>query len=192
MALANSARHSTTDPPSVRRRVVNLFIAVVLVLFTLDTLPCTPRVVRSGIEPVLNATGLWQGTWSLFAPTPDRRNHRLQAKIDFADGEHEVWNSPDWRAQTPWRRFVRHREAEFLEKVWQDENTLVWPAFAQSLVRSEMAALGSERRPKQVTLTVYWGDIPPPVSGQWQPASAPVSLDHELDFFRLIYPDRSE
>lgn len=112
--------------------------------------------------------------------------------MEFADGERHVWNSPDWHALTPWQRFEKHRETEFLEKVWQDENTRAWPAFAQSLVRSEMAAIGSERQPKQVILTVHWGDIPSPVDGRWLPASTPVPLDHEQDFFRLIYPDKSE
>ncbi|MBS0206706.1 MAG: hypothetical protein JSS49_27835 [Planctomycetes bacterium] len=189
-----TVRSPVTAPaqPSIRDGFVNGFIAIVVVLFALDTLPCTPPSIRAGIEPLLNTTGLWQGTWTLFAPIPDRRNHRLHATIDFTDGQRKIWNSPDWRSQSPWRRFVGHRETEFLEKVWLEENSHVWPAFAQSLVRSEVETHGSERQPKQVVLSVEWGDIPPPIPGQWTPAAIPIPLDHQQEYFRLLYPEQSE
>ena len=164
------------------------FIVIVLLLFALDTMPCTPEPVRRLMRPLLNATGLWQGTWSLFAPIPDSTNHRLRADIEFADGTHHVWNSPDWRSQTAWQRFVGHRESECLEKIWEEDNTVAWPAFAQSLVHRETSLVKSDQSPRQVVLSVRWGDISPPEGDRWSAAS-PMAYDQERVFFTLVYPD---
>ena len=176
---SNSAR--------VRRRLVDAFIAGVLLLFVLDTLPCTPGRVRDVLAPLLNVTGLWQGTWSLFAPIPDARNHRLRADLFYADGSHRVWNSPDWRSQTPWQRFRSHRESEFIENVWDEENSAAWQGFAEFLARQHSGAAATDERPVRVELSVRWGDVPPPDDGPSRPASQPMPLDRERTFFTLLF-----
>ena len=178
----------TANRARLRRRLVDAFIAGVLVLFVLDTLPCTPGSVRDVLAPVLNVTGLWQGTWNLFAPIPDSRNHRLRADLFYADGSHRVWNSPDWRSQTPWQRFLSHRESEFIENVWEEENSAAWRGFAEYLARQHGGATSTEERPVRVELSVRWGDVPPAEAAPWQPASQSTPLDHERTFFTLLFP----
>ena len=175
------------QPSRLRRWIVDQFIVIILLVFALDTLPCTPEPVRNLMRPLLNTTGLWQGTWSLFAPIPDSRNHRLRADFFYADGSHRVWNSPDWRTQSPWQRFVGHRESEFLEKLAEDENTSAWPGFAQSLVKRE----SPKQQPERVELSIMWHEIPPP-GDAWPTTTDPVpfepaSFDQERLFFTLVY-----
>ena len=169
-------------PSRFRRRLVDGFIAVVVTLFALDTLPCTPEPVRQRMRPVLNTTGLWQGTWGLFAPIPDNINHRLRADMFYADGSHRVWNSPDWRSQTAWQRFFGHRESEFLEKIAEIENSAAWTGFALSLVRRE----SPDWPPERIELSIRSGDIPPP-GDVWPASTDPVPLDRERVFFTLVY-----
>lgn len=179
---------SPSNPPHRRRIWTDLFIAVVLVIFALDTMPVTPRWVRSALEPLLDATGLWQGSWNLFAPIPDSRNQRIRADFYYVDGTHTVWNSPEPQSQSAWQRFTRHRESEFLEKIWKDRNAAAWPAFAALLVRDERLRKSSDSRLSKVELSVIYGDIPPPQE-PWRPAATPAPLDHQQIFFTMIFPD---
>lgn len=168
--------------------LVNGFVVVLLVLFALDTMPCTPQPVRQLIQPLLNLTGLWQGQWTLFAPVPDARNHRLRAEIKFVDGTQRIWQSPAWRTLSPWQRFIGHRESEFLEKIWEDDNSRAWPAFAQDLVRREQSLMDSPPEPERVVLSVLWNEIPPPAGERWSTGGADAVPDQERVFFTLIYP----
>lgn len=171
-----------------RGTLADVLIVIVVVVFALDMMPCTPAVIRRGLSPLLNVTGLWQGTWNLFAPVPDFRNHRIRADFYFADGSHRVWTSPDPRSQSAWKRFVGHRESEFLEKVWEDDNSAARPGFAQLLVKEQRRLHPDDGPLSRVELSVIWGDIPPP-SEAWQPVEKAISLDQERVFFTLIYPE---
>lgn len=171
-----------------RRVLVDVLIVIVVVVFALDMMPCTPAVIRRGLNPLLNVTGLWQGTWNLFAPVPDFRNHRIRADFFYVDGTHRVWTSPDPRSQSAWKRFVGHRESEFLEKVWEDENNTARPGFAQQLVEEQRQLHPDDGPLSRVELSVIWGDIPPP-SEAWRPVAKAIPLDQERVFFTLLYPE---
>lgn len=173
---------------SVWEWLVNGFVVALLVLFALDTLPCTPQLVRQRIQPLLNLTGLWQGQWTLFAPVPDSRNLRIRAEIKFADGTRRIWQSPDWRAQDPWRRFVGHRNSEFLEKIAEDDNSYAWSAFAEDLVRRERSQMHLPPEPDQVILSVLWTDIPAPTGERWPLPKHEAEPEQKRDFFTLVYP----
>lgn len=175
-------------PLFCKRGLVDGFVVMLLVLFALDTMPCTPQPVRQLIQPLLNVTGLWQGQWTLFAPVPDSRNHHLRAEIRFADGTQRIWQTPTWRTQSPWQRFIGHRESEFLEKIWEDDNSRAWPAFAQDLVRRERSQMDSPPEPERVILSVLWSDIPPPAGQRWPVSKVDAVPDQERVFFTLIYP----
>lgn len=179
---------SPSNSPLRRRLWTDLFIAAVLVTFVLDTMPATPRWIRSAMDPLLDATGLWQGSWSLFAPIPDSRNQRIRADFYYVDGTHTVWNSPEPQSLSTWRRFVGHRESEFLEKIWEDRNAAAWPGFAESLLKEERIRKSSESRLSKVKLSVIYGDISPPQE-PWPPAAIPVRLDQRRIFFTMLFPD---
>jgi len=169
--------------------MIDALAAVIVVVFALDTLPCTPGAVRNLIDPLIDTTGLWQGTWNLFAPIPDSRNHRLRADLFYPDGTHRVWNSPDWRSQSTWQRFVGHRETEFLEKISEDVNSSTWNDFVMSVARQESLRMTFPQKPVKIVLSVIWGDIPLPEADAWKSAARPVSLDQEREFY--IWTDQT-
>jgi len=177
-----STTSTESRPAQSRPRGIDVLIAAVLILFAFDTLPCTPDSVRAAIRPLLHVTGLWQGTWSLFAPTPDSTNHRIRADFYYPDGSHQAWESPDWRSQSAWQRFAGHRQSEYFEKIIDDDSSPAWPAFAHDLIRQ----VSPDRGPERVELTVISGDIPPPRDA-WK--MTPVPLNHERKFFTLFIPD---
>lgn len=180
---------SASLPPRSRvpRRLIDGFALLIIAVSAADTMPCTPEPVRNLMQPVLNLTGLWQGTWSLFSPVPDHRNYRLTAEIEFADGTTRTWNSPNWRTMSAGQRFIRHREAEFLEKIHEDANSAAWPAFAEEVVRQVRSKMPDDVAPRRVVLRVIWKDIPPPQGDSWAPSPDPPSEHQESAFFTLIY-----
>ena len=166
-----------------RRRMIDALAAVTVVTFALDTLPCTPSKVRNWMKPLIDMTGLWRGTWNLFAPIPDSRNHRLRADLYYPDGTHRAWNSPDWRSQSTWQRFVGHRETEFLEKISEEVNRAAWHDFAMSVARQESLRMKLPQKPEKIVLSVIWGDIPPPEGDGWKSAAKAMPLDQEREFY---------
>ena len=62
---------------SAKRYFLNAFIALVVAVIAIDTLPQSPGAIRRGLTPVLTRLGVNQGYWDLFAPEPDRANTRI-------------------------------------------------------------------------------------------------------------------
>lgn len=166
-----------------RRRIIDAFATVIVVLFALDTLPCTPDSVRGLMEPLMDSTGLWQGTWNLFAPNPDSRNHRLRADLYYPNGTHRVWSSPDWRSQSTWQRFIGHRETEFIEKISDEVNRSAWHDFAMFVARQESLRMKVPQMPITIELSVIWSDISPPEGAVWKPVARAEPLGQERVFF---------
>lgn len=173
-----------------RRLMIDTFAAAIVLIFALDTLPCTPSAVRNLMEPLIDTTGLWQGTWNLFAPIPDSRNHRLRADLYYLDGTHRVWNSPDWQIQSMWQRFVGHRETEFLEKISDEVNRSAWHDFAMSVSRQESLRMKIPQKPKTIVLSVIWGDVSSPEGDVWKSAVKNAPLDQEREIY--TWTDRAE
>ena len=81
--------------PRLQSALLALFIAVI----ALDACPAFFRTLdraKSAIDPLVDVTGLWHGSWQLFAPDVDKVNSRVSAEILFSDGTTVRWNSPDW------------------------------------------------------------------------------------------------
>ena len=130
--------------PRLQSALLALFIAVI----ALDACPAFFRTLdraKSAIDPLVDVTGLWQGSWQLFAPDVDKVNSRVSAEILFSDGTTVRWNSPDWTKLAPLDRFMRFREAEFYDNIRRDSNSGAWPSFADYLARKRAA--GALRQP---------------------------------------------
>lgn len=141
------------------------------------------------MRPLLSATGLWQGPWNLFSPIPDSSNHRIRADLYFTDGTHHVWNSPEWKTQTAWQRFVGHRDSEFIEKIWEDENSAAWPRFAEFLMQQERQQFPSLPPPDRIALSVILTEILPPDRTTWSTLNSSTGPRHERVFFTLVFPE---
>src|SRR5262245_50790126 len=96
-----------------RLLVVNAFIATIVILVVLDTLPQASNAVRTKLNPLLVRLGINQGEWNLFAPIPDRVNKRLRAEITYRDGEKRDWKGPDWGQVPAWEKWIKHRHVEW-------------------------------------------------------------------------------
>jgi len=110
------------------------------------------------LHPVLNATGLYQGDWQLFAPDPDRINSWVQARVQRADGSSWIWSTPDWQRRSQLQRFQEGRHQKLSDAMRLDSRRALWPYFSDYIAR--MAPPGA--RPVRVELTRYWWDLPEP------------------------------
>lgn len=163
----------TVETPSpARKRLVNVFIGVMLFLMLVDGLPSAGRFhqrLKGAVDELLNVTGLWQGSWNLFAPEPDKANVRLVATVTFEDGARASWESPDWRSLSAVSRFLQHRYSEYIDAVAWDDKKAAWPALADYVARTVEHPAGREAKAVQVELERYVSVIPPPAAARWQP-----------------------
>jgi hypothetical protein len=119
-----SATHeplSTTTPGRWGRAIIRLFFLLFAAVLFIDTSPSTWSWLRPAklfICPALNACGLWQGQWTLFAPAPIINNAWLSAEIYRPDGSRqEVWNSTYWAKSSGWERFVGFRQMNYRNRM---------------------------------------------------------------------------
>lgn len=179
-----------------------LFYLCLVVVGGMMLIEATPRytrlhgVAQDRVDPFLDFTGLWQGSWELFAPTPDHVNVKVLAIIDWNDGSETIWGQPDWHAMSPWQKMRAFREMSYYDSLWRPTHTTVdgkgfnpaWVPFCEQLAVQESE--GSIRTPEEVNLYVAKDVIPPP-NRKWRPAySAPEFGDPER-IYRWI-PEKND
>jgi len=147
----------------LKRRAVNVFIAVLMVVFTIDGMPGLLRFhvfLQSKTDPILKAMGLWQGAWDLFAPSPDKLNIRLSAEVHYGDGSVFRWRSPDWRDKPRWYLLRHYRRQEYYDNVRMDVNRAAWPGLARHVLQLAEEQQATGPGPVRVALTRYWWTVP--------------------------------
>lgn len=152
--------------------MTNLLLGAWLLLVLVDALPRTSLLhqrLKNRVDPFLDVTGLWQGTWQLFAPGPDKIDVRVTAEISYADGRTRSWQSPDWRDMSGWQKFVNFRAMEYYDTVRRNENSAAWESLADYLVQTVPAPDGSSIKPTKVTLARRWSLVPPVKEGLHRP-----------------------
>ncbi len=148
-----------------KKLVINCFLVVWLVVLAIDAAPelgTWHKNLKDRLDFYLDVTGLWQGGWQLFAPEPDKINVAITARVAFPDGREVAWRSPDWRSMSAWQRFLRFREAEFVDNVRQDNNSSAWSDYADYLARNTVHPDNPELKPTMIVLTREWVLIPRP------------------------------
>ena len=159
-------------PDALKQRLISLFLIAWLFLLFVDALPRTSlfhQRLKNWVDPFLDVTGLWQGSWQLFAPEADKIDVRVTAEISYADGSTRTWQSPDWRDSSGWQKFVHFRAMEYFDTVRRNENSAAWVSLADYLARTVPAAGGSSIRPTKVKLARCWSLVPPPEVGLHRP-----------------------
>ncbi|MES2657796.1 MAG: hypothetical protein V4689_04215 [Verrucomicrobiota bacterium] len=159
-------------PGALKRRVTSLFLVAWLLLLFVDAIPRTSLIhqrLKIWVDPFLDVTGLWQGTWQLFAPEADKIDVRVAAEISYADGTTRSWKSPDWRDMSSWQKFVNFRAMEYYDNVRGDANSPAWGSLADYLARTVPAAGGHTIKPTKVTLARHWSLVPPVQEGLHKP-----------------------
>ncbi len=144
------------------RIAVNIFVLLYFTLTLIDALPSVSQSherLKTALVPILDGSGLWQGTWDLYAPEADKINIRVSARFQFVDGEIGRWVSPDWTKMSVWQRMLSFREMEFIDSIRRDSNRSAWESLADYLVREQMR---QGKKVKQVVLTRHWALLKPP------------------------------
>lgn len=166
------------------RVLQNVFIAAVLLLMLGDGVPVYSSwqgALKRALDPIADGTGLWQGSWKLFAPNVDRVNVAVSAEVFYADGHREVWNSPDWATLPFSTRFTRYREGRFIDKVRLDTNRSAWPGLARYVARTHPHPEDPGIPVTSVRLIRRWGETPPPSGAEWDPV-VPLPKDRQYQF----------
>jgi len=159
-------------PRTLKRRLTNLFLGAWLLLLLVDALPHTSlfhQRLKNWVDPFLDVTGLWQGSWQLFAPEADKIDVRVTAKISYADGSTRSWQSPDWRSMSSWQKFANFRAIGYFDTVRQNDNSAAWESLADYLASTVPARGGSSIKPTRVTLGREWSLVPPLEEGLRRP-----------------------
>ena len=137
-----------------------------LFLMLVEALPVTTAVHRNldqGIDPFVDATGLWQFPWELFAPEVKKVRVRISAEFTYADGATMTWKSPDWKKRSVANKFRRFREMNFYERLRKSDNAEAWPAYCRFLAQ-EHGRRDDGSGPVEVELFVHEIFTHPPES----------------------------
>jgi hypothetical protein len=118
-----------------RHYLLNAFIALIVAVVVIDTLPQSPPALHDSLQLVLVPLGIKQGNWNLFAPEPDHVNNRLRAEITYRDGEHREWNGPDWTEVSLWEKWAGHRRFEWYDHVWLQPNAPAREGWCREIAR---------------------------------------------------------
>lgn len=163
---------------ALRRIVANLLIVAFLVAIVVDGLPSLGLFhdrAKTALDPVLDASGLWQGSWGVFAPTVSRENKHVEVHVAFADGGRADWRSPRWRQLSAWEKLTHFREMGYCERLRQDQNQLLFPALLDYVARSERPqAVAADRAEARVEY--HFSLTLPPIEGDRQ--VRPADEDH--------------
>jgi hypothetical protein len=116
-----------------RLYLLNAFIALVLAVVIIDTMPLSPPALREVFVPMLVRLGIKQGSWNLFAPEPDHVNTRIRAEITYRDGERREWHGPDWAKVSLWEKWVGHRRFEWYDHVILQPNAAAWESWCREI-----------------------------------------------------------
>lgn len=156
----------TSPPPAPPvppgRPALRIGILAVAALILIDATPTTCALhasLKQGIDPLVNMTGLWQGSWQLFAPDVDKQNARVEAEVLFSDGARARWRSPDWPRLSGWQRFVLFRHQEYYDNIRLERNRALWPTLARHIART-LAPPEGNTRVVQVKLLRRWANVP--------------------------------
>lgn len=127
----------------LRKTGANVLIALYLSLACVDAIPLPggpENFLKRISDPFLDATGIWQGTWDLFAPSVDKGNHRITAEI-FVAGEEDprIWSSPEWSEMNCLDLFLHSREIEFYDRIRSSWNEPAQASFVDFLKRNHEA-----------------------------------------------------
>ena len=151
----------------LRLYAINAFIAAMLAILAIDALPQTPVGVQLLIQPTLTRLGIYQGTWTLFAPDPDRTNTRLRAEITYRDGERATWTMPDWRKVSAWEMFVTHRRRAWWSHIVSQGGGPTWEPTCRYLARQERPEMPDADHGAEVRLIYREALIPPADQKPW-------------------------
>gem|GEM_PF-6554765 len=162
----------------LRRRCINGMAAILFALMVLQGMPLNINAASYAARWLCDWVGAGHYGWSMFAPDPDRQNHRISAEImDSDDHVLATWSMPRWPEHSSLVRFRQHRWNEYYDNVWMNHHSRCWPALAQHIVRTTKRSPGNEAAPKQVRLIAETKTLSIPSGSRWPKPGPPEGYD---------------
>lgn len=168
---------------SMSRVLHNVAIAALVAVLILDALPADSaghKKIKALVDPVLDVTGLWQGSWRLFAPNVDHINTYVTATVHYSDGTTWKWTSTAWSGRSLLQKAQQGRHPKFNDHFRLDKHKRVWPYLSRWVAR-QAPERGGDVRKLKVELHRHWWEVPPP-----------SKLADERKQFSRIPPPREE
>jgi len=162
----------------LRLYTTNVFIAAILTIVVIDTVPQAPSALRLALTPIATRLGINQGQWTLFAPIPDDTNTRLRAEITYRDGERREWTGPDWRQVSAWEKWAGHRRREWYDHI--AGQSAAWDPWCRFLARTERPDFADADRGAEVRVLYQEALIPPAEIRPWPSIREPAKYDETL------------
>lgn len=161
----------------LKRGALNVFIATIVAVIAIDTLPQHPPALHQAIYPQLVRLGINQDVWALFAPGVDRVNARFTAEITYRDGEQRTWHSPQWSQTSAWEKWVHHRHVEWYDHIANHKNSQVFEAWCREIARAARPDLPNADQGAEVRLIVAEATVPPASERPWPSFREPLPFD---------------
>lgn len=158
----------------MRRLGASLFVLVLVFGFAIDTMPpiCEAQLVlKERVDGILDASGLWQGMWTLFGPNPDSENGRITAVVSYSDGSRVDWQAPDWGKTSNLDRVILFREMEYYDSITYNANKPLLPYFARHITEQTRPEFNPQARPISIEISRHAAYIPPPEPGKMMPVN---------------------
>ena len=166
-----------------------LFYPVLVLLGGMMLIDATPQYtllhghLKQWVDPVLDVTGLWQGSWELFAPTPDHVNVRVFARLTWTNGKQTVWQQPNWHEMSGWEKGRNFRRMSYYDNLWRASNRSAWRPFCEKLAEEESD--GEFERVREVLLAQDRDVLPTPEK-QWRKAYSPSQYSRRGLIYRWV------
>ena len=186
--------HLPTDanaPPArpAWHRLRDIAIGAILLVVVIEAMPGVPSQIRSYVDPWARAVGFDQDQWLMFAPTPDRQNHRIFVTIEYADGSRREWRPPEWRDQSRWERFVTHRQSKFAENIANPGHLVAIPSTARWIERE--IARGDDPPQARPVRARFWTEeakVPDPMYFPWPSVRERHDFETKWQFGEYDFP----
>jgi hypothetical protein len=159
--------------PRLRLYAVNAFIAAIILVVMIDTVPQSPEAVHALIGPWLVRLGIRQDVWNLFSPEPDFVNTHLKAEITYRDGQRREWRGPEWSKTTAWEKWIGHRYVEWYDHVALRSGSASWESWCRYIARMERPDLPNADRGAEVRMIYQEAEIPKAEHRPWRSMRKP-------------------
>ncbi len=176
--LSNPIRHAGQHLWKLLISVFVLSHIVMIGLWNLPSFPLRDKLVNRYTTGYLTFTRL-DRTWTPYAPDVTTGNYHIEAEITFRDGSQRVWPFPRVEKLSQIGRMIKAHYGCWIDKIF--ENSFAWPDTARYIAR--LHATDPANPPQKVVFVQYWGTIPPPVPGSYQPIPKEYEQPYPNPFF---------
>lgn len=176
--MLSERKHDGRSPRAGRAWVRAFFISLVAVLIA-DVFPwgkLSSTAPICWVYKFVNAAGIWQGQWQMFAPKPTVNDYWLTAQITDSAGDSSDWTSPYWPTTGTWEKFYRFRYMNYYNRISTPLHRHCTPDFANYLAYEAAATRGDVADGYSVSLYSNGLKMVDPVDGVFLPPDEVIRI----------------